>query len=366
MPPTAKNETGEIGSRFLVGLRPGVTLHPSDEQLLREIKPAGITVFKANFAHGDPYEVVVQRFQSLLDNVRASIGRFEIVVAIDHEGGRVFRLPPPFTNAGPAKGWKRIAGDVGHVAGTELASMGINVNLAPVLDLDKTPSSPAIGDRSFSIHPAEVSDAAQDFIEAQKKCGVAGCGKHFPGHGSADVDSHCSMPSITLDLATLRERDMLPFERLISSGIPMIMSAHLHLPALDPENPITTSRAVGVELLRKELGFDGIYLTDDLGMKAIQERLDDKEFALKLAMSGHDMFMLCSAWTSTHRLLKLRDHLGWGLDAGLIDSVEWECATTRVGRFIQTISHRNTTLLDASTFGEHQQRLQLATRMAGI
>jgi beta-N-acetylhexosaminidase len=251
------------------------------------------------------------------------------------------------------------------VAGTELASLGINVNLAPVLDLDKTPSSPGIGDRSFSTCPAEVSAAAQAFVEAQRNCRVAGCGKHFPGHGSADVDSHQSMPSISLDVPTLSRRDMLPFEQLITSGIPMIMSAHLKLPALDTENPITTSRAVGVDLLRKKLGFDGIYLTDDLGMKAIQERLDDKEFAMKLAMSGHDLFMLCSAWTSTDRLLKLRDHFGWGLGVGLIDSNEWESATNRVARFIQALSHKNTTLLDASIFSDHQQRLQLATRMAG-
>ena len=202
-----------------------------------------------------------------------------LLVAIDQEGGRVNRLKPDYgfpesvshEELGriddPAETYRR----ADQIART-LASLGINLNLAPVVDLDANPDNPIIKGkrRSFSADPEIVARHAAEFVQAHRACGVATCAKHFPGHGSAQADTHLGFVDVT---QTWHERELIPFQRLIEAGrCDAIMSAHVFNAKLDPERPATLSRAVLTGILRERLGFRGVVLSDDMEMKAISSR----------------------------------------------------------------------------------------------
>jgi beta-N-acetylhexosaminidase len=199
-----------------------------------------------------------------------------LLVAIDQEGGRVNRLkadygfPPSVSHEELGRldqpaATRRHSALIAHT----LAELGINLNLAPVVDLDANPDNPIIKGkgRSFSSDPEAVARHAAEFVKAHRARGVLACAKHFPGHGSAAGDTHLGLVDVT---ATWHERELLPFQRLIAAGLcDAIMSAHVFNRRLDTERPATLSRAVITGLLREQLGFAGIVISDDMEMKAI-------------------------------------------------------------------------------------------------
>ena len=191
------------------------------------------------------------------------------MVAIDHEGGRVLRLGEPFTQFPPAAVVGRtrnpdLAYRVGHAMGVELASVGIDLSFAPVLDVHSNPANPVIGDRAFGSDPALVSEMGIALMRGLHDGGVLSCGKHFPGHGDTEKDSHLELPVVRRSRAELEQTELVPFRAAIAAGVPMLMSAHVLYPALDPEHPATLSRAILTDLLRGELHFDGVVASDDL------------------------------------------------------------------------------------------------------
>jgi beta-N-acetylhexosaminidase len=324
----------DIGNRFLVGLRPGISLHPQDRKLLEDLRPTGVILFKENFDQECDYTSFVAQVGTLVQSVREAIGRPRIFVCIDHEGGRVFRLPQPFTNFGPARIWARFSEEVGAAYGAELSSLGINLNFSPVLDVDSNPANPVIGDRAFGTTQTAVASAAIAFIVGQNSAGVRTCGKHFPGHGDTEADSHYSLPIVNINESALRERELPPFQAAINSDVGMIMSAHMMLPAIDSTAPTTASQVIGRGLLRGALGFDGVYTTDDLGMHAVQAMLDEPGFAVRVANAGHDLFMMCSAWTSTDRLYDFAAQIERGLKSQQIDRAEWARSLERINALL--------------------------------
>jgi beta-N-acetylhexosaminidase len=199
-----------------------------------------------------------------------------LLVAIDQEGGRVNRLKPDygFPESISHEELGRIddpAGTFRHASttATTLASLGINLNLAPVVDLDANPDNPIIKGkrRSFSADPEKVARHAAEFVKAHRARGVLTCAKHFPGHGSAKGDTHLGLVDVT---QTWNERELVPFQRLIEAGLcDAVMSAHVFNANLDPERPSTLSPAVITGILRERLHFDGLVFTDDMEMKAI-------------------------------------------------------------------------------------------------
>jgi beta-N-acetylhexosaminidase len=205
--------------------------------------------------------------------------RVPLLVSIDQEGGRVNRLKPdygfPESISHEELGRLNAPGETyQHAAATAkmLASLGINLNLAPVVDLDVNPKNPIIKGkgRSFSEDPDTVSLHAAEFIRAHHDLGVLTCAKHFPGHGSASGDTHLGLVDVT---NTWSERELIPFERLVNLGLcDVIMSAHVFNAKLDPNRPATLSQAVITGLLRGRLGFQGVICSDDLEMKAISNQ----------------------------------------------------------------------------------------------
>jgi beta-N-acetylhexosaminidase len=290
-----------VGDHFIVGLRPTPRLHERDRALLGDLRPAGIILYKSNFRHDLPYDGWLESHARLIADIRAATGRERLLIAIDHEGGRVCRTPLPITRFTYAMRWANRAGEVGAAMGRELASLGVNLNFAPVLDIHTNPDNPVIGERAFGTSAREVIDSALPFMEAMQSCGVLACGKHFPGHGDTSVDSHFGLPSQQLGFDRLSTRELRPFTAAIDAGIPMIMTSHILFPRIDPDAPVTLSRHFATKILRDEQGFTGVTVSDDIGMGAMNGFFDAPEAAANFLAAGADLLMVCSHFTDSDR-----------------------------------------------------------------
>jgi beta-N-acetylhexosaminidase len=219
-------------------------------------------------------------------------------IAIDEEGGGVHRLPPPLTHFPAAAvigqtGKPGLAERVGRATAAELALLGINLDFAPVLDVASNPTNPIIGDRSFGSTPDQVIAMALAWSEGLRRHGMISCGKHFPGHGSTDKDSHLELPVVAKSLTELREVDLKPFHYACRSGIEALMTAHVIFPALDERLPATLSSQILTGILRNQLGYDGVVFSDDMEMKALTENFDTEEAALLSLRAGVDVLLYC-------------------------------------------------------------------------
>ncbi|MBL9118491.1 MAG: beta-N-acetylhexosaminidase [Phycisphaerae bacterium] len=228
-----------------------------------------------------------------------------VAVAVDHEGGRVQRFRGPgFTDSPPMRDMTREWGAhlngpehraraLGQLFAVELRPIGIDIDFAPVLDVDSNPDNPVIGERAFS-HDAEIVAAlGAAVIEGLQSGGVAACGKHFPGHGDTDMDSHHHLPRLNHDLERLRRVELVPFRAAIRAQVASIMTSHILFSALDPTRPATMSPVVLRGILRDELGFDGVIVSDDLEMKAIAEHFEMPGAAVEAAKAGCDLLLCC-------------------------------------------------------------------------
>ncbi|TDC77519.1 glycoside hydrolase family 3 protein [Micromonospora sp. KC606] len=226
---------------------------------------AGHTLFGTN-VH-DPAQVAAS-------TAALRAGRADVLVAIDEEGGDVTRLahatgsPYPGNAALGAVDDPALTRQVYAAIGAELAGLGVTVDLAPTVDVNTADENPVIGTRSFGADPFRVAAHSAAAVEGLQSVGVAACAKHFPGHGATVADSHHELPTVDVPPAVLRDRDLPPFAAAIGSGARAVMTAHIRVPALTGDGPATFSRAVLVDLLRREYGFTGAVITDALEMKA--------------------------------------------------------------------------------------------------
>jgi beta-N-acetylhexosaminidase len=348
-------DISQAGHHFLVGLRPTVHLDARDRALLEDLRPAGVILFKSNFIQDQPYERWLDAYRRLIADVRAAVGRERILIGIDHEGGRVCRTPAPITRFAYAERWAANAGAVGRAMGVELSSLGVNLNFAPVLDIHSNPANPVIGARSFGSSSEQVTAAALDFIAAQQSAGVLACGKHFPGHGDTATDSHHELPVLARDLEGLRSRELKPFVAAIGAGIPMIMTSHLLLPRLDPVEPVTLSRWFGRQLLREELGFRGVVVSDDIGMHAVSRMFDDPTAAARLLLAGTDLMMVCAYWTDTDRCRGFAEAMITAQQRGVIPAELESQSRERVESLLMRAHQNEVRLLAAEVFEAHRQ-----------
>jgi beta-N-acetylhexosaminidase len=220
-----------------------------------------------------------------------------LLVSIDQEGGLVQRLRapatvwPPMLSVGTAGDLARTTA-VGRALGEELAAVGVCWNFAPVLDVHTNPDNPVIGNRSFGTTPEAVARQALAFWRGLRGAGLVGCGKHYPGHGDTRTDSHHELPVVAHDVARLRAVELAPFAAAARAGLEALMTAHVLYPALDPDRPATLSRRIATEVLRGELGFRGVLVSDDLGMKAVADRYSIEELAVGAVEAGVDHLLV--------------------------------------------------------------------------
>lgn len=219
-------------------------------------------------------------------------------IAIDQEGGRVHRLPKPFTHFPPAArlgatGNATLAYKAARITAGELSAVGINLDFAPVLDVNSNPNNPVIGDRSFASDPQKVSGFGAQWIQGLRDGGMIPCGKHFPGHGDTDKDSHLDLPVVDRCLGELRKVELPPFVNACRNGIESLMTAHVIYRALDPKLPATLSHSIVTGLLREQLSYQGVVFSDDMEMKAISEHYGAEEAVRLCVRAGVDAMLFC-------------------------------------------------------------------------
>src|SRR5262245_51929320 len=247
----------------------------------------GVMIFRPNIASPGQLAELVGALRA------AAPGELPLLVSIDQEGGIVqgLRAPatewPPMVSVGGRREVARTA-TVGADVGDELAAVGVVLNFAPVLDVHTNPANPVIGNRAFGTSPEVVSRHALAFWRGLREAGLVGCGKHYPGHGDTMTDSHHELPVVPHDIERLRKVELAPFASAARAGVEAFMTAHVMYPALDPDRPATLSRRIATEVLRGELGFRGVLVSDYLGMKAVADRYPIEELAVGAIEAGCD------------------------------------------------------------------------------
>jgi len=280
----------QIGQLFVCGFE-GTRPDESILRLIREYGIGGVILFARNIKTPLQTAELVQELQAAAE--------IPLFVGIDQEGGRVARLPAPFTqfhgNDALGRAASRdLAYHFGRATGTELASVGINLDFAPVLDIDTHPDNPVIGTRAFGSDPALVGDLGCAVIKGLQEKVIA-CGKHFPGHGDTTLDSHLALPEVCHEVGFLRRRELLPFIQAIACGVETIMTAHVLYPHLDPKHPATLSLKIVQKILREELRFNGVVFTDDLEMKAVEDHFGIEASSILALQAGVDGLLICHA-----------------------------------------------------------------------
>ena len=280
----------KIGQMFLVGF--GGPVLSREEQLIIEQFPFGGFIL---FAHNCREPRQIPTLCRALWEVAVELPPF---IAIDQEGGRVHRLPPPFTHfpAAACLGEKHdanLAYRTGRATAAELALAGINLDFAPVLDVNSNPRNPIIGNRSFGPEPDQVIDLGSAWIQGLRDGAIIPCGKHFPGHGDTDKDSHLDLPVVEKTLAELQAVEFAPFINACRNRIESLMTAHVLYPALDPKWPATLSYKIVTELLRHQLGYDGVVFSDAMEMKAISANYGTAEAVGLSVRAGVDVMLFC-------------------------------------------------------------------------
>ncbi len=250
----------------------------------------GVMLFRPNIETPTQVAALVRSLR------QAGPAQAPLVISVDQEGGRVQRLKAPLTvwpdmaSVGAARDVQRTRA-VGRALGSELAALGIGWNFAPVLDVHTNPSNPVIGNRSFGSEAEMVTDQALAFWRGLGDVGVLGCGKHFPGHGDTHADSHLELPTVNHPDQRLRAIELAPFAAAARAGIEAMMTAHVVYPAWD-HRPATLSRRIAHSILRDEIGFAGMLVSDDLGMRAVADRHPVEELVVESLLAGVDHFLV--------------------------------------------------------------------------
>jgi beta-N-acetylhexosaminidase len=280
----------QLGQLVMLGFD-GLHVPPEVRALAREFDIGGVVLFKRNV--DSPEQVAELAF----DCARLC-GAVPAWVAVDQEGGRVARLRRPFTEWPPMAalgraGDEALAARFARAMARELASVGITFDFAPVLDVLTNAANPAIGDRALGDRADLVAGLGTAIVEALQDEGVAACGKHFPGHGDASVDSHHDLPVLDLPPDRFDAIDWVPFRAAIAKSVAGVMVAHVLVPAFDEVEPASLSRPIVTGLLRDRLGFENLILTDDLSMKGCSARYALPAATVKAVAAGHDSALLC-------------------------------------------------------------------------
>lgn len=339
-----------LGHHFIVGLS-GSSLTDADRKVLTTLRPMGVLLRAPNFRQGVEYSLWLKSLKQMLGEAQALTERDKFIISIDHEGGRIHRVPAPLTQFPDALTHARKAAEVARAMAIELASIGINLSLAPVADIHSNPSNPVIGKRAFGTTPEEVIQAVVPYVQSLMANGIMPCAKHFPGHGDTSQDSHLELPRLNLSLKELEERELKPFQALINADVPMILTAHIKFLKIDRRNPATLSKKILTDTLRDKMGFKGVILSDDLDMQAIADNYSTDDIAKRAIPAGLDMFLFNH---HPERGIKLAQSIVRGLREKQIREKMVQASFERIRHFVDSLLPMNAIrLLDAKVFAAH-------------
>ena len=294
--------------------------------------------------------------------------RHDLLVAVDEEGGDVTRLhyrtgsPVPGNLALGVVDDVELTRRVARAIGSELAAIGINWNYAPVVDVNSDPRNPVIGVRSFGDDPERVARHGAAFVNGLQSCGVAAAAKHFPGHGATRADSHEQLPVVDCDEETFRVRELAPFAAAVEAGVRSLMTAHVVFPALDAL-PATLSRRFLTEIVRGELGFDGVITTDALEMRAVADRWGIGGAAVRSLAAGADA-LLVGVLDGERRCDEIRSAVAEAIRSGGLPLERLEEAAARVARLAAwAAAPRPDAHADADAVGAEAARRALSAEL---
>ena len=280
----------KIDQMILAGIS-GTTMDANAKKLINQFHVGGIIFYKNNF------ETPAQAVQ-LVNQLKArNSSSLPLFLGVDQEGGHVTRLPGGLVNFPPNKQIGQVNNPefsykIGTILGHELKEFGLNLDFAPVLDINSNPNNPVIGNRSFGNNAEIVSKLGIQTMKGIQSQNVIPTIKHFPGHGDTSVDSHLELPIVNKSFKELKVLELVPFERAIDQGADVVMVAHILLPQVDKMNPASMSKAVMTDLLRKQLSFTGVIITDDMTMGAITKHFDIGKAAVESVKAGSDIILV--------------------------------------------------------------------------
>lgn len=317
---TVPEMAGQVLVATYGGLEPPVGL-------VSDLGLGGVIVMGDNVPPGSDTGAEIASVAAQLQ--RATDREFPLIVSVDQEGGPVARVGAPATEFPPgmahgAAADEEVSRAAAAASGRELAALGFTMSFAPVADVTVGPSDPTIGVRSPGESPGWVALAAGAQAEGLASSGVVPVLKHFPGHGSVPADSHLELPVQTATVAELRRRDLVPFERAVAGGVPAVMVAHIDVRDVDPGVPSSLSSKVVTGLLRDELGFEGVVVTDSLGMAAVADRYTSARSAVAALRAGADLLLMPPDVRSA------RDGIVAAVGSGELDRSRLEQAARRV------------------------------------
>ena len=278
------------GQRLMVGFE-GKRLNRNLEFLIRDLRVGGIVLF----SHNVETPAQIKKLCGSIQECAGAHGQPLLIIAIDQEGGQVTRLKEPFTQFAGNSAMRNVEDAIyfAETTASELAQVGINMNLAPVMDVVPKELTSVMVGRSFGHDPAWVSAMGVTVINCLQHHKIMAVAKHFPGIGRTAIDSHIDLPTCDGDLTLMKNCDLPPFEASIDNSVAGIMLSHIIYKKIDPQWPASLSPPIAQKLLREQLGFSGISMTDDLDMGAIKKHYDIKTAIRQILLAGIDMALIC-------------------------------------------------------------------------
>ena len=294
----------KIGQSFIVGFE-GTELSESIAGLIKQEKIGGVILFSRNYKD-------IQQLVKLINDLQTCSLESQgvpLFVSVDQEGGRVLRFGTPFTQFPPcvALGVSNDENRTKSYARSlarELKACGINMNYAPVLDILTNKENKVIGDRAFGSDPELVACHGNIVIKEFLNQNLIPVGKHFPGHGETSGDSHIELPEVDTDIEHLKTLETMPFQKAIQNGLEVIMTAHVKYHRIDPLFPATLSRTILTRFLKEELGFQGLIITDDLEMKAVERYYPEEEIPVLAVLAGAECLLVCHNYDKQQTFIK--------------------------------------------------------------
>ncbi|MGW3110292.1 glycoside hydrolase family 3 protein [Streptomyces sp. NPDC001091] len=335
---TIARGTDTLTRDALTVLQPGFTGTTAPDWLLRRLGEglASVGLFGRNI-------VSPEQLSALTAQLR--VERPDVLVAIDEEGGDVTRLEArtgssfPGNHALGAVDDLELTHAVARELGRRLAACGVHLNWAPSADVNSNPGNPVIGVRSFGADTALVARHTAAYVTGLQSAGVAACTKHFPGHGDTAVDSHHALPRIDVPADVLQARELAPFRAALAAGTRAVMSAHILVPALDPDRPATLSRPVLTDLLRGELGYQGLIVTDGMEMRAVSGTYGIEHGSVLAVAAGADAICVGGGLADDETVRRLRDALVAAVRSGELPEERLADAARRVRELAAWTAH---------------------------
>lgn len=348
----------KIGQMVIVGIE-GYNLNNNTKSLIEKYKVGGIVLFGSNIQGSEQLLDLVNSLKK--ENLKNKIPLF---LSVDEEGGKITRMPKEFKRFPNNKAIGKIndmelSNNIGRTIGDEIKSFGFNMDFAPVLDINSNPKNPVIGSRSFGANPDVVSNLGIETMKGIQSENVIPVVKHFPGHGDTSVDSHIGLPTVNNDLNRLQSFELIPFAEAIEKSADAVMIAHILLPKIDKENPSSMSKIIITDILRADLKFNGVVITDDMTMGAITKNYNISKAAIKSVEAGSDVILVCHGYEneikvindlkdavskgeiseqrideSVYRILKLKGK--YNLNDNIIDSIDVDRINNKIRTLLDT------------------------------